>query len=384
MSISFGQYGFPPDVDASRPAHLSDPATDPARNPFSLINKIRLTGDKLGDKVYVRYTGYPGGQRFITPKELLAKHPERIIEKAVRGMLPKNRLGRQLFKNLYVYAGRRKTAVARIYLTAGSGNITVNGKDYKTYFPTLPLQYIVTQSTEVAGAAGNYDVNVNVNGGGVKGQAEAVRLAIAKALIELDATEDQKMARTTYQDLLDAGVHFGHLTRKWDPKMAKYIFMERNGIHIIDLNKTLTKLEEAASAIKQIVKSGRKVLFVATKKQAKEIIAQQAKEVNMPFVTERWLGGMLTNFATVRKSIKKMSNIDKMQKDGTYDVLSKKEKLMIQRERIKLESLLGGIADLNRLPAALFIIDVKKEHIAGFLKQSKLNIPYFCNGRYKL
>lgn len=185
------------------------------------------------------------------------------------------------------------------------------------------------------------------------------------------------MARTTYQELLDAGVHFGHLTRKWDPKMAKYIFMERNGIHIIDLNKTLTKLEEAASAIKQIVKSGRKVLFVATKKQAKEIIAQQAKEVNMPFVTERWLGGMLTNFATVRKSIKKMSNIDKMQKDGTYDVLSKKEKLMIQRERIKLESLLGGIADLNRLPAALFIIDVRKEHIA-VSEAIKLNIPTFA------
>ena len=185
------------------------------------------------------------------------------------------------------------------------------------------------------------------------------------------------MARTTYQDLLDAGVHFGHLTRKWDPKMAKYIFMERNGIHIIDLNKTLTKLEEAASAIKQIVKSGRKVLFVATKKQAKEIIAQQAKAVNMTFVTERWLGGMLTNFTTVRKSIKKMSTIDKMQKDGTYDVLSKKEKLMIQRERIKLESLLGGIADLNRLPAALFIIDVKKEHIA-VTEAIKLSIPTFA------
>ncbi|MGO1520491.1 MAG: 30S ribosomal protein S2 [Sphingobacterium sp.] len=185
------------------------------------------------------------------------------------------------------------------------------------------------------------------------------------------------MARTTYQELLDAGVHFGHLTRKWDPRMAKYIFMERNGIHIIDLNKTLTKLEEATSAIKQIVKSGRKVLFVATKKQAKEIIYEQAKAVNMPFVTERWLGGMLTNFATVRKSIKKMSNIDKMQKDGTYDVLSKKEKLMIQRERIKLENLLGGIADLNRLPAALFVIDVKKEHIA-VSEAMKLNIPTFA------
>lgn len=185
------------------------------------------------------------------------------------------------------------------------------------------------------------------------------------------------MARTTYQELLDAGVHFGHLTRKWDPKMSKYIFMERNGIHIIDLNKTLAKLEEAASAIKQIVKSGRKVLFVATKKQAKDILAAQAKSVNMPYVTERWLGGMLTNFATVRKSIKKMSNIDKMTKEGTYDVLSKKERLMIQRERVKLESLLGGIADLNRLPAALFIIDVKKEHIA-VSESLKLSIPTFA------
>ncbi len=185
------------------------------------------------------------------------------------------------------------------------------------------------------------------------------------------------MARTTYQDLLDAGVHFGHLTRKWDPKMSKYIFMERSGIHIIDLNKTLTKLDEASSAIKQIVKSGRKILFVATKKQAKEIIAEAAKNTNMPYVTERWLGGMLTNFATVRKSIKKMSNIDKMTKDGTYTVLSKKEKLMIQRERVKLESLLGGIADLNRLPAALFIVDVKKEHIA-VSEALKLNIPTFA------
>jgi small subunit ribosomal protein S2 len=185
------------------------------------------------------------------------------------------------------------------------------------------------------------------------------------------------MARTTYQDLLDAGVHFGHLTRKWDPKMSQYIFMERNGIHIIDLNKTLVKVEEAASAIKQIVKSGRKVLFVATKKQAKDIVADYAKTVNMPFVTERWLGGMLTNFATVRKSIKKMSNIDKLTKDGTYSNLSKKERLMIQRERVKLESLLGGISDLNRLPAALFLIDVKKEHIA-VSEALKLNIPTFA------
>ncbi len=185
------------------------------------------------------------------------------------------------------------------------------------------------------------------------------------------------MARTTYDELLDAGVHFGHLTRKWDPKMSQYIFMERNGIHIIDLNKTLSKVEEAAAAIKQIVKSGRKVLFVATKKQAKDIVAEHAKMVNMPFITERWLGGMLTNFATVRKSIKKMSNIDKLTKDGTYSNLSKKERLMIQRERIKLETLLGGISDLNRLPAALFLIDVKKEHIA-VSEALKLNIPTFA------
>lgn len=183
--------------------------------------------------------------------------------------------------------------------------------------------------------------------------------------------------RTTYQELLDAGAHFGHLTRKWNPKMAPYIFMERNGIHIIDLNKTLVKVEEAASAIKQIIKSGRKVMFVATKKQAKDIVTAEAKRVNMPYVTERWLGGMLTNFATVRKSIKKMTNIDKFTKDGTYDVLSKKEKLQISRERIKLERVLGGIADLNRLPAALFIIDVKKEHIA-VTEALKLNIPTFA------
>ncbi len=185
------------------------------------------------------------------------------------------------------------------------------------------------------------------------------------------------MERTNYQELLDAGVHFGHLTRKWNPKMAPYVFMEKNGIHIIDLNKTLVKIEEACSAIKQIVKSGRKVLFVATKKQAKDIVLEQAKRVNMPYVTERWLGGMLTNFATVRKSIKKMTNIDKFSKDGTYDNLSKKEKLMLQRERIKLESVLGGISELNRLPAAIFLIDVKKEHIA-VAEALKLNIPTFA------
>jgi small subunit ribosomal protein S2 len=166
------------------------------------------------------------------------------------------------------------------------------------------------------------------------------------------------------QDLLEAGVHFGHLRSKWDPQMAPYIFMEKNGIHLIDLNKTAVKLEEAAAAMKNIARSGRKILFVATKKQAKEIVTDCAKRVNMPFVTDRWLGGMLTNFATVRKSIKKMTNIDKMNADGTVLNMAKRERLMLQREREKLERMLGGINDLTRLPAALFIVDIKKEHIA--------------------
>ena len=183
--------------------------------------------------------------------------------------------------------------------------------------------------------------------------------------------------KVEYKDLLDAGVHFGHLTRKWNPKMATYIFMEKNGIHIIDLNKTLASLDEACAAIKNIVRSGRKVLFVATKKQAKEIVAEEAKRLKMPYATERWLGGMLTNFATVRKSLKKMSSIDKMMKDETYLNLAKKERLVVTREREKLEKVLGGIADLTRLPAALFIIDAKREHIA-VKEAKKLNIPVFA------
>ncbi|MFA6262327.1 MAG: 30S ribosomal protein S2 [Bacteroidia bacterium] len=185
------------------------------------------------------------------------------------------------------------------------------------------------------------------------------------------------MSKFTQEELLEAGVHFGHLTRKWNPKMAPYIFMEKNGIHLIDLNKTAHKLDEASSAIKNIVKSGRKILFVATKKQAKEIIETEANKVNMPFVTERWLGGMLTNFTTVRKSIKKLQNLDKMAQDGTYANINKKERLMVEREKIKLTRLLGGIADLNRLPAALFIVDVKREHIA-VAEAQKLNIPTFA------
>ena len=180
-----------------------------------------------------------------------------------------------------------------------------------------------------------------------------------------------------YQELLNAGVHFGHLTQKWNPKMAPYIFMEKNGIHLIDLNKTQACLDEACGAIKNIVRSGRKVLFVATKKQAKEIVSKEAERLNMPFATERWLGGMLTNFVTVRKSLKKMSSMEKMMKEESYQSLAKREKLMITRDKAKLEKVLGGIADLTRLPAALFIVDAKKEHIA-IKEAKKLNIPVFA------
>ncbi|GAB3009392.1 30S ribosomal protein S2 [Cyclobacterium sp. 1_MG-2023] len=185
------------------------------------------------------------------------------------------------------------------------------------------------------------------------------------------------MANIEYKDLLDAGVHFGHLTRKWDPKMAPYIFMEKNGIHIIDLNKTLVCLDEASNAIKQIVRSGKKIMFVATKKQAKDLVAEEARRLKMPYITERWLGGMMTNFATIRKSLKKMSTIDKMSKDDAYKNLAKKERLMISRQREKLENVLGGISDLTRLPAALFIVDIKREHIA-LAEAKKLGIPVFA------
>ena len=185
------------------------------------------------------------------------------------------------------------------------------------------------------------------------------------------------MANIEYKDLLDAGVHFGHLTRKWDPKMAPYIFMEKNGIHIIDLNKTLVCLDEASNAIKQIVRSGKKIMFVATKKQAKDLVAEEARRLKMPYITERWLGGMMTNFATIRKSLKKMSTIDKMSKDDAYKNLAKKERLMISRQREKLENVLGGIFDLTRLPAALFIVDIKREHIA-LAEAKKLGIPVFA------
>lgn len=176
---------------------------------------------------------------------------------------------------------------------------------------------------------------------------------------------------------MDAGVHFGHLKRKWNPAMAPYIFMEKNGIHIIDLNKTQAKLEEAANAMKQIAKSGRKILFVATKKQAKDIVSERVKAINMPYVTERWPGGMLTNFPTIRKAVKKMSSIDKMATDGTFDTLSKREKLQITRQRAKLEKMLGSISDLTRLPAAMFVVDVSKEYIA-VREANRLNIPVFA------
>lgn len=184
------------------------------------------------------------------------------------------------------------------------------------------------------------------------------------------------MSRTSFEQLLDAGCHFGHLTRKWNPAMAPYIFMERNGIHIIDLHKTVVKIDEAAAAAKQIAKSGRKILFVGTKKQAKDVIAESAKAVGMPYITERWAGGMLTNFPTIRKAVKKMSNIDKMTTDGTFDNISKREKLQITRQREKLEKNLGSIADLTRLPSAIFVVDVMKEKIA-VSEAIKLGIPVF-------
>ena len=185
------------------------------------------------------------------------------------------------------------------------------------------------------------------------------------------------MSRTNFDQLLQAGCHFGHLRRKWNPAMAPYIFMERNGIHIIDLNKTVAKVDEAAEALKQIAKQGKKILFVATKKQAKDVVAEKAASVNMPYVIERWPGGMLTNFPTIRKAVKKMTNIDKLMNDGTFSNLSKRELLQITRQRAKLEKNLGSIADLTRLPSALFVVDVMKEHIA-VKEANRLGIPVFA------
>ena len=185
------------------------------------------------------------------------------------------------------------------------------------------------------------------------------------------------MSRTNFQELLDAGVHFGHLSRKWNPKMAPYIFIERNGIHIIDLHKTIVKIDEAAEAMKELAKSGRKILFVATKKHGKDLVAEKAASVNMPSITERWAGGMLTNFPTIRKAIKKMSTIDKMKEDGTFEKLAKRERLQIDRQRAKLEKNLGSIRDMNRLPSAIFVVDVQKE--ANAVKEAnRLNIPVFA------
>ena len=185
------------------------------------------------------------------------------------------------------------------------------------------------------------------------------------------------MAQTSVKDLLSAGVHFGHLTRKWNPNMAPYIYMERNGIHIISLYKTVAKIEEASEALKKIAASGRKILFVATKKQAKDIVSESASKVKMPYITERWPGGMLTNFVTIRKAVKKMASIDRMKKDGTFETLSKKERLQVERMRAKLEKNLGSINDMTRLPGALFVVDIKREHIA-IKEAQKLKIPIFA------
>ncbi len=185
------------------------------------------------------------------------------------------------------------------------------------------------------------------------------------------------MGKVEVKDLLEGGVHFGHLTRKWDPNMAPFIYMERNGIHIINLYKTAAKLEEACNAMSKIAASGRKILFVATKKQAKDIVAEKAGNVNMPYITERWPGGMLTNFVTIRKAVKKMASIDRMKKDGTFNTLSKKERLQVDRMRAKLEKNLGSISDMTRLPGAIFVVDIKREHIA-IKEAQKLNIPIFA------
>ena len=185
------------------------------------------------------------------------------------------------------------------------------------------------------------------------------------------------MAKVEVKDLLEAGVHFGHLTRKWDPNMAPYVYMERNGIHIINLYKTAAKIDEAGEALSKIAASGRKILFVATKKQAKDIVSEKAGAINMPYITERWPGGMLTNFVTIRKAVKKMASIDRMKKDGTFLTLSKKERLQVDRLRAKLEKNLGSISDMTRLPGALFVVDIKREHIA-IKEAQKLNIPIFA------
>ena len=195
--------------------------------------------------------------------------------------------------------------------------------------------------------------------------------------MKVNIKKEKLMTQVTFEELLDAGCHFGHLKRKWNPNMAPYIFMERNGIQIIDLYKTQAKMDEAGAALAQIAKSGKRVLFVATKKQAKDIVSDLVKKVNMPYVTERWPGGMLTNFSTIRRAVRKMSNIDKMMTSDAYKSLSKREKLQIEREREKLEKNLGSIADLNRLPSAIFVVDIMKEHIA-VAEARKLNIPVFA------
>ena len=209
------------------------------------------------------------------------------------------------------------------------------------------------------------------------------RHVVTRGLVQFNSKEskqinkNKEMSRTNFDQLLEAGCHFGHLRRKWNPAMAPYIFMERNGIHIIDLHKTVAKVDEAAEALKQIAKSGKKILFVATKKQAKDIVAEKAASVNMPYVIERWPGGMLTNFPTIRKAVKKMANIDKLMNDGTFSNLSKRELLQITRQRAKLEKNLGSIADLTRLPSALFVVDVMKENIA-VKEANRLGIPVFA------
>ena len=225
---------------------------------------------------------------------------------------------------------------------------------------------------KIAETAENPEDRHSAAASGLKKRAREAEAMAFRESVTQETT--QKMPRTNFQELLEAGAHFGHLARKWNPKMAPYIFIERNGIHIIDLHKSVVKIDEAAEVMKELARSGRKILFVATKKQAKDVIAEKAASVNMPYVTERWPGGMLTNFPTIRKAIKKMNTIDKMKEDGTYDKLAKRERLQVDRQRAKLEKNLGSIKDMSRLPSALFVVDIQKE--ANAVKEAnRLNIP---------
>ncbi|KAK3605132.1 hypothetical protein CHS0354_000801 [Potamilus streckersoni] len=393
-------------------------------------DKISVTGDKEQKKFYYRNTQYPGGARFVRYDEMMKKFPERIIEHAVKGMLPKGNLGRAMYRKLKVYSGsehphenivatgRRKTSVARVFMKLGSGFTSINGKKVDDYFSTDVNRQKVLGALVLTESLKRFDIKALVFGGGITGQAGALRLAIARALVEYDETlklvlrkngyltRDPRMVerkkygqkkaqctvalvfeRKSVRDdvevkantklLWQAGAHFGHIARRWDAKMKPYIYMEKNGVHIIDLKKTIVLAEEAFNAAENVAGRAKNILFVGTKKQAKSIIQEQALRAKMPYVSERWLGGMLTNFSTIRQSVRRLNNIRKMKFEDSFSLITKKERLMIEREEEKLLRMLGGIAEMTRLPSAIFIVDIRKEHIA--VKEAKiLGIPIFA------